>query len=203
MMKVLIIGASGSIGQVTRQYFLQHSNDTLTLMARHTQNLQVSLDPTREQIITGDALNQTQLQAALKNQDVVFVAVSGAIEQIAQILVKQMPLFHLNRLIFITSMGIYNEIPAAIDPKGNLITNPILTPYRKAADIIESSSLNYTIIRPGWFDNGNDTAYQLTQKGEPFGGHDVSRLSIADLVLRLVHDPNLGRRKSLGINRIN
>ncbi len=35
MTNILIIGATGSVGQVTRQYLLQHSDDQLTLMARH------------------------------------------------------------------------------------------------------------------------------------------------------------------------
>jgi hypothetical protein len=41
----------------------------------------------------------------------------------------------------------------------------------------------------------------LTKKGEPFGGHDVSRESIADLVVRLIKDPEFGKRESFGINR--
>jgi uncharacterized protein YbjT (DUF2867 family) len=61
--------------------------------------------------------------------------------------------------------------------------------------------LDYTIIRPGWLDYSNDTNYELTKKGEPFGGHDVSRESIADLVVRLIKDPEFGKRESFGINR--
>jgi uncharacterized protein YbjT (DUF2867 family) len=98
-------------------------------------------------------------------------------------------------------MGIYNEIPASVGASGNLASNPVLQNYRDAAGVIEASDLNYTIIRPGWFDNGNDTSYEVTKKGEPFGGHDVSRKSIADLVVRLAHDEKLGSRDSLGINR--
>jgi uncharacterized protein YbjT (DUF2867 family) len=97
-------------------------------------------------------------------------------------------------------MGIYNEIPASVGEAGNLATNPMLKTYRQAADVIETSDLNYTVIRPGWFDNGSDD-YQITHKGEPFGGHDVSRRSIADLVVKLAHDNQLGSRDSLGINR--
>ncbi|MCH4115551.1 MAG: NAD(P)H-binding protein [Furfurilactobacillus sp.] len=108
---------------------------------------------------------------------------------------------NVGRLLFITSMGIYNEIPASVSADGNLEHNPMLQTYRDAADIIEASDLNYTVIRPGWFDNGDNTDYQVTKKGEPFGGHDVSRESIADLVVHLVHDPAYGSRDSLGINR--
>ena len=103
------------------------------------------------------------------------------------------------RLIFITSMGIYNEIPRNLGG-GNLNENSMLKPYREAADIIETSSLNYTLIRPGWFDNGSDN-YEITKKGEPFKGHDISRQAIANFVLKLIQQSDLGVRQSLGINR--
>lgn len=146
-------------------------------------------------------MDTTILQAALQGQDVVFAALSGDLAKMARQLVRVVEQTGVRRLLFITSMGIYNEIPANVGTSGNLRSNPILQNYRDAADIIADSSLNYTTIRPGWFDNGDDTNYQLTKKGEPFGGHDVSRQSIADLVVRLSHDATLGSRDSLGINR--
>lgn len=124
------------------------------------------------------------------------------IRSVAKVIVEDMDEIGIKRLLFITSMGIYNEIPAPVGASGNLSSNPVLQTYRDAADIIELSDLDYTIIRPGWFDSGSDTDYQVTHKGESFGGHDVSVRSIADLVMRLAHDPQLGLHDSLGINRI-
>ncbi|WP_143461515.1 NAD(P)H-binding protein [Levilactobacillus enshiensis] len=199
MTNVLIIGATGSIGSVTRQYFLDHTDDHLTLMARNTNRLgQLS---NREQAVAGSVTDAATLRTALRGQDVVFAALSGNLSNMARSLVAAMDTVGVQRLVFITSMGIYNEIPASVGASGNLRSNPMLQGYRAAADVVEASDLNYTIIRPGWFDNGNDTDYQVTKKGEPFGGHDVSRKSIADLVVRLAHDEMLGTRDSLGINR--
>ena len=199
MTNVLIIGATGSVGSVTRQYFLDHTDDQLTLMARNARRLGQLSD--RERAVTGSVTDTTTLTAALEGQDVVFAALSGNLAGMAKSLVAAMDETGVKRLLFIASMGIYNEIPASVGASGNLVTNPILQGYRNAADVVEASDLNYTIIRPGWFDNGNDTDYQVTKKGEPFGGHDVSRQSIADLVMRLAHDETLGVRDSLGINR--
>lgn len=199
MTNILIIGATGSIGHATRNYLLQNTTDQLTLMARHTSRLR-NLDATREHVIEGSVTDAATLHLALAGQDVVFAALSGDLPRMAQALVSGMTQAGVDRLLFISSMGIYNEIPASIGASGNLDGNPVLAPYRRAADIIEASNLNYTVIRPGWFDNGS-TDYQITHKGEPFGGHDVARASIADLVMRLAHDPQLGSRDSLGINR--
>lgn len=199
MTNVLIIGATGSVGSVTRQYFLDHTDDQLTLMARNTRRLGQLSD--RERAVTGSVTDTATLTAALNGQDVVFAALSGNLAGMAKSLVAAMDEMGVKRLLFIASMGIYNEIPASVGASGNLATNPMLQGYRNAADVVEASDLNYTVIRPGWFDNGNDTDYQVTKKGEPFGGHDVSRQSIADLVMRLAHDETLGVRDSLGINR--
>lgn len=200
MVNVLIIGATGSIGQVTRQYFLEHTDDQLTLMARNVGRLGKLIDQ-RERAIEGNVTDTQILNDALQNQDIVFAALSGNLPEMATAIVSAMNRANVDRLLFITSMGIYNEIPASVGADGNLEHNPMLQTYRDAADIIEASDLNYTIIRPGWFDNGDDTDYQVTKKGEPFGGHDVSRESIADLVMHLAHDPAYGSRDSLGINR--
>lgn len=199
MTNILIIGATGSVGSVTRQYFLDHTDDQLTLMARNTDRLGRLSD--REQAIAGSVTDEATLQTALRGQDVVFAALSGNLSGMAKSLVAAMDAAGVQRLLFIASMGIYNEIPASLGASGNLRNNPMLQGYRAAADVVEASDLNYTVIRPGWFDNGGDTDYQVTKKGEPFGGHDVSRQSIADLVVRLAHDETLGSRDSLGINR--
>lgn len=105
---------------------------------------------------------------------------------------------NVSRLIFITSMGIYDEIPASLGG-GNVSGNPMLRSYREAADLIEASDLNYTVIRPGWFNDG-PVDYEVTHKGEPFGGHDVSVSSIADMVKNLIEDDALDSRDSIGLN---
>ncbi|AVK62795.1 NAD(P)-dependent oxidoreductase [Lactobacillus sp. CBA3606] len=200
MTNILIIGATGTVGSTTRQYFLDHTDDQLTLMARHTQRLG-QIDTNREKVIAGSVTDSTALQNALAGQDVVFAALSGNLRQMAQALIAGMDEVGVKRLLFITSMGIYNEIPASMGASGNLVANPMLKTYRDAADVIAASDLNYTTIRPGWFDGGADIDYQVTRKGEPFGGHNVSVTSIADLVVKLAHDDNYGARDSLGINR--
>lgn len=200
MTKVVIIGATGSVGRVARQLFLEKTNDELTLFSRRPERLK-PIDPTREVSVSGDVMKAGELDKAISGQDVVFASLTGNLGKMAKAIVESMQRVGVKRLIFITSMGIYNEIPASVGSSGNLRSNPVLQTYRDAADVIEASGLDYTIVRPGWFDSSNDTDYEITVKGEPFGGHDVSRKSIADLVLRLASDPNLYVRESVGIDR--
>ena len=195
--KILIIGATGSIGTKLRKTLLDKTDYKLTLFS--TRANQLKPDPNREIIIQGDALKTDDLKKATEGQDVVFAALSGNLGKMAKNIVDVMEKLSVKRLIFISSMGIYNEIPKSIGG-GNLNENSMLNPYREAADVIEASKLDYTIIRPGWFDNGSDN-YELTKKGEKFKGHDVSRQAICNLVLRLIKENGFGVKESLGINR--
>ena len=196
--KVLLIGM-GSLGSVVADYLLKNTDYELTLFSRSAGPRDIE-DTNREKAIAGNVLDPADLDAAVKGQDAVFVALSGSLGEMAKAVVKAMDKEGVKQLIFISSMGIYNEIPAW-GADGNLENNPVLKPYREAADVVEASDLDYTVIRPGWFDNRGDIDYQVTKKGEPFGGHDVSRTSIADLVMRILEDPARYARQSLGINR--
>ncbi len=191
--KILIIGATGSIGTKLRKTLLDKTDYKLTLFSTRANKLKP--DPNREIIIQGDALKTDDLKKAIENQDVVFAALSGNLGKMAKNIVDVMEKLSVKRLIFITSMGIYNEVPGE-----DLSGNSILKPYRDAADVIEASKLDYTIIRPGWFDNGSDN-YELTKKGEKFKGHDVSRQAICNLVLKLIKENGFGVKESFGINR--
>lgn len=195
--KVLIIGATGSIGRVLRPYLLENTDDELTLFARNTSSIR-DVDSERERVVAGDVYDAAALREAVARQDAVFVALTGDLGRMARCIVDAMDAEGVKRLIFITSMGIYNEIPAW-DAAGNLENNPVLQTYREAADVIEASDLDYTIIRPGWYyDGGVD--YRVTRKGEPFAAHDVSRQSIADLAMKLIADDTLYARDSVGIS---
>ena len=195
--RILIIGATGSIGSKLRKTLLTKTDYKLTLFSTSANRLQIN--PNREVAISGDVNNKNDLIRAIQNQDVVFAALSGSLGRMAKSIVDVMERSPTRRLIFISSMGIYNEIPRSIGG-GNLNENSMLRPYREAADVIEASTLDYTIIRPGWFDEGSDN-YEITRKGEAFKGHDVSRQAIANLVLKLIQQSGFGIRESLGINR--
>lgn len=199
MRNVLIIGATGTLGTAVTQNVLNKTDDHLTLFARSANRINVQ-DDNRETVISGNVMNDADLDKALKGQDAVFVALSGNLGAFAKKIVAAMDRNNVSRLVFISSMGIYNEIPASVGASGNLNSNPILRTYREAADVIEASDLDYTVVRPGWF-MGGPVDYEITHKGEPFGGHDVSVASIADYVTKRVDDDQLDVHDSVGINK--
>ena len=198
MKNILIIGATGTLGRAVTENMLESTDDKLTLFSRSANRINIT-DPDRERIISGNVMDDADLDKAMSGQDAVFAALSGNLGAYAAKIIAAMNRNHVSRLVFITSMGIYNEIPASVGAQGNLRSNPVLQTYRDAADEIEASDLDYTIVRPGWFTSG-PVDYEVTRKGEPFGGHDVSIASIADIVTKLLDDDSLYARDSIGVN---
>lgn len=99
----------------------------------------------------------------------------------------------LKRLVFISSMGIYGEVPGER-------YRSVLDPYRNSAALIEQSDLDYTILRPGWFTHAPEGPYRTTQKGQPFEGHEIALDSLSALVAKIVITPNLYVRNSIGVS---
>jgi uncharacterized protein YbjT (DUF2867 family) len=190
---VLILGANGSIARVAIDMFLKETDARLTLYLRNSRRLK-NIDSNRVRVIEGDVMDSKKLKEAMIGQDVVYANLAGQLERMAKNVVDTMEQSGVKRLIWISSMGIYDEVP---EQK----YSTILDPYRKSAEIVEASDLDYTILRPGWFTNKDEIDYKITQKGEQFKGHDVSRKSLAHLIVKLAVTPGLETRRSLGVSK--
>ena len=193
MTNVLILGANGQLARNTIRVFLRDTDARLTLYLRRASRLP-NPDPKRVTIVEGDVLDRTRLEAAMEGQDVVYANLAGPMKQQAESIVAAMHATGARRLIFISSMGIYGEVPGER-------YRSVLDPYRDSAAVIEASDLDYTILRPGWFTRDDEVSYQLTQKGEPFVGHDVSLDSVSALIVKLALTPGMESRHSIGVSR--
>ncbi len=192
MTRVLILGANGQLARNTTRVFLATTDVRLTLYLRRARRL-ANPDSDRVAIVEGDVLGRATLEAAMMEQDVVYADLAGAMKQQAEAIVAAMHASDLRRLIFVSSMGIYGEVPGEH-------YRAVLDPYRDSAAVIEASDLDYTILRPGWFTGDERTAYRLTQKGEPFQGHDVSLNALSALIVKLATTPGMEIRRSLGVS---
>lgn len=193
MSNILILGANGGIARHAIDLFLKETDAQLTLYLRNANRLR-NINSDRIRVIEGDVLDKETLKEAMVGQDLVYANFAGSLERLAKTVVETMDLTGVKRLIWISSMGIYDEVP------GERYSS-ILDPYRKSAVIIEASDLDYTILRPAWFTNEDEINYETTQKGEPFIGYEVSRKSVADLIVKLALTPGFEVRHSLGVNK--
>jgi uncharacterized protein YbjT (DUF2867 family) len=190
MIKVLIIGAGGSLAKYVIEALKALDNTALTLFLRNKNRLSKNLAEGCT-IIEGDAMKYNDLKNAIEDQDIVYVNLAGNLEPMTKNIVKAMQDTRVKRIIAISSIGIY-ETPM----------KPVLIPYRKLADVIESSGLDYTILRPDWFTNANEVSYSITHKGEPEQGSAISRKSIAAFISTIVEDSALHKKQNLGISKL-
>lgn len=189
MKKVIVFGAMGSLAAYVIESIKELRNIELTLFVRNKSRLSKS-PATGCLVIEGDAMNFDDVRRAINGQEIVYVNLAGNLEAMATNIVKAMQQTGVKRIIAISSIGIY-EIPL----------RPVLRPYRKLADVIEASNLEYTILRPDWFTNGNEIDYAITQKGEPEKGSAVSRKSIAAFIATIIANPALHKNENLGISK--
>jgi uncharacterized protein YbjT (DUF2867 family) len=137
----------------------------------------------------------------MRGQDLVYVNINGQEDVIAEQTVKAMQTAGVKRIVFIAAIGIYDEVPGAFGQWNKQMIGPILERYQKAASLIEASGLIYTILRPTWYTNKDEIDYAITQKGQPVTGTEISRKSVADLVVKLIEDPNLHVNESVGMEK--
>lgn len=202
MSNILILGAHGHIARLATQMMLKEDLH-LRLFLRNSSRLKITI-PEKEELFEGDATSYDDLMQALKDIDVVYANLAGEIVTEAKVLVKAMHDSGVKRLIWISTLGIYDEVPGDFG-KWNYeqLDGDYLETYSEAAKIIEESGLDYTIIRPAWLSNHDELEYEITFKGQEFKGTEVSRKSIAELVTRLCVEPNNYIHESLGVNKPN
>ena len=190
MKKVIVIGASGSLAKYVIDTLQNVPDVHLTLLARNKSR--IVNDTTNCTVVEADVMDYPKLKNAIAGQDIVYINLAGDLEAMTKNIVKAMQETGVKRVIAISSIGIY-ETPL----------KPVLVPYRKLADVIENSGLEYTILRPDWFTDANEVNYALTKKGEPEKGTAISRKSIAAFVATLVQHPEKYINENLGISKPN
>lgn len=205
---VLILGASGSVARIVVQDLLaQVGSDItkLTLLVRHPQKLAgLDLSNPGVQVVQADVLDTDHLATIMAGQSLVYGNLYGEdLRQQAASVVKAMHQAQVRRLIWISANGVYGEIPGAYGRWNQAMLGSTLTAYADATQVVEASQLDYTLIRPAWFQDEPEVDYEMTFKGVAFKGTEISRQSVADLVEKLIHDPEQFIGESVGISKPN
>jgi uncharacterized protein YbjT (DUF2867 family) len=189
MKNVLILGANGNIAKQVIEILVKKEDINLSLFLRDARRLR-NRNVSKCRIIEGDVMDYNLLRESLSGQDIVYANLAGDLEAMAKNIVKSMDETGVKRLIFISSIGIYT-VPL----------KPVLKPYRKAADVIEASGLEYTILRPTWFTDADEVDYEITKKGEPEKGSVISQKSLATVISTIITSPEKYVRENIGVNK--
>lgn len=200
MRKITILGATGTFGKALVKKLSDDKSLHLTLVSRHATAHYTENGYCR--VIDCDATDIEDLQQAIAGCDAVYCAISGNdLPVVASNVVAAMEKENVRRLIFMGAVGIYNEIPADMNDEDNARNNPDQIPNREAVEIVENSGLDYTVLRPGYLQEGDKDDFVLTFKGEQAKGYVSTIPSVVELAERLLNDENLYLRQSVSITK--
>lgn len=201
MKNILILGASGQIAQWVIRSLATETQVRQTLLLRDPKKL-TGKEPANAKVVIGDVLDKKVLKDAIAGQDIVYANLTGEdLDKQAQAVIAAMKATGVKRLIFVLSLGIYDEVPGKFGEWNNAIIGEDLKPFRRAADTIEASGLDYTILRPAWLTDEDEVDYETTEKGQPFKGTVVSRRSVGDLISQVIVNPARHIGANLGVDK--
>jgi uncharacterized protein YbjT (DUF2867 family) len=201
MKNVLILGAHGQIAQIIISRLLDETTDHLSLYLRNAERLNIPAND-RLTIIEADVNDAKALNEAMRGQDIVYANLGGKFEPMLRNIVDAMERNNVSRLVHVTGLGLYHEVPGEFgDWVERTVGKDVMNDTRRAAAIIENSVINYTILRCAYMTNEDVIEYELTEKVTPFKGTIISRKSIADLIVKVVKNPQKHEYASLGISQ--
>ncbi|MEU5875265.1 NAD(P)H-binding protein [Glycomyces sp. NPDC047369] len=199
MARIAILGAGGRIARLVTERLLAQTDADLTLFLRRPDRLG-PVDADRVTVAAGDVLDTVALAAAIDGADAVFSGVGGTdLDAQTDSILDAMGRTGVRRLVFISMIGVHDEVPGAFGAWNASMIAPYLAAAKPSAAAIEASGLDYTILRPTWLTDEDEPDYETTGRDEPVRGTEVSRASVADLAVRLLTEPDLMARQSIGV----
>lgn len=200
-MNILLLGAAGQVSRYLHENLLNETEHNLVLFARDASGRIEVTDSERETLVNGDFENKEDLEDAMQNIDLVYLDEAVNADHVQNI-VLTMKEKNIDRIIVASTLGIYDELPEKFEEWNNEQLGSVVDKLKESADVIESSSLKYTLMRMAWlYDEDGNEEYELTDKGETFKGTQVSRQAIARLVMDILNDLESYENRSIGVSQ--
>ena len=200
-MNILIIGSTGGTGKQLVKEALERGHK-VTAFARKSSK--VAITHASLKVIEGNVLDIKSLQKAIIGQDIVLCALghkrwlyptkilSKGTSNIIEVMNKN----NINRLICETSLGLGKSF-GKMGLYYTLFVIPFILPFyfwdkRKQESVIKSSSLDWTIVRPGALNNkkARDKYYHGSKIGNWIYTVRIARADVADFMLNQIDDTN-------------
>lgn len=200
IMRVMILGAAGQIGRMVTDDLLTQTDFDLVLYGRNVSSRLADKASARVALVDGTFEDTDKIRKNLSGIDAVYLSfVAG--DNIVKPLVQALTQAGIKRLIAANIPDLYQEVTGKFQKWYRANTGIVWnTPYKKAADIIEASDLDYIILRITWlYNQDGNTAVHITKKGEPFVEAQVTRQAVAQTVTDLLTGKADYHRESLGL----
>lgn len=202
MKKVLILGANGQIARLVEERLLKEQPDVeLTLFLRNPSRLATLTNNDRVTVVDGDVENAADVDAAMKGQEIVYVAMvdHDTDNKITKNVIEAMNNHGVKRVISSNILGIYNEVPGEFGRWNHQQVSWGLQAAINADQLLKDSGLDYTTIRIPWLNDHDEVKYTITHEGEDYVGVSVSRQSVANVIVKMIAQPTYLAKESIGL----
>ena len=207
-MKLVIFGATGTIGRQVVTQALEQGHQ-VTAFSRHPEKL--NLQQENLQLFAGDVMDMATVERAIKNQDAVVCVLGSGKKLFGKVrsegtrnIIQAMEKTGVRRLICQSTLG-------AGESWNNLdfywkyvmfgfVLRKVFADHLIQEKLVEQSQLDWTIIRPGAFTDGDRTGNY--RHGFPTDDRaitlTISAADVADFILQqLTNSLYIGKRPGL------
>jgi len=173
----------------------------LTLFLRNSQRLNVFATNSRVTLVEGDLADYAAIDSAMQGQDLVYVAMVDHTSDniITNNVVKAMRANGVQRVVESSLLGLYNEVPGEYGRWNYEMVKNGLQAAINADQLLAESGLGYTTLRFPWLNDRDEVKYLITHKNDPYLGVSGSRQSMADVIVKIIADPDYLKNDSVGI----
>ena len=184
-MKLFVIGATGRTGREVVQQALARGHE-VTAFVRSPDT--VTLTNARLTVLKGNAMDEDQLFTAMQNHDAVLSALgprepfkpSSILHDSALATTRAMQRSGVKRLLILSAAAHFPGIPNQIV---TFILRNHMHDSRAMEEIVQASSLDWTIARPPRLTQKQDATYRSREGAAPKMGFSVSRQAVAAFML--------------------
>ena len=189
-MNIIVFGASGGVGKHFTKLALDKGHN-VTAFVRSPAKLE--LEHERLTIVQGDALDKDAVKSAIAGKDAVISCLgsttgmkkSTQLEDMTKNIVDEMVANNIQRIVYIASAGIEQEIPGMMGKIMMKMLKNVLTDHANATNYIKDNNLTYSIARPMSLNDKVFTGvYRETMTGVPSAGRAISRANVADFMYK-------------------
>jgi uncharacterized protein YbjT (DUF2867 family) len=187
MTTYVIVGAT-TLGQSVARQLVDQAGSTVRIVHSAQEQLPADLaDQVTE--FTGDLTKEASYQEALKDQPIIFSALTGmdvdlAFEALFDAQYHQR--LQLTRFVMLSTAGVDQEVTGELDYPGITDVKEYLNQQRYAAKLVDEAEFPYTILRPITLTDDPATTPKIIKEGEAVPAGYVSRETVATVATQIV-----------------
>ncbi|AMG65565.2 TPA: hypothetical protein GHF72_07375 [Providencia stuartii] len=190
----VIFGATKGIGLALANIGIQQGHQVTALVRQQTDAERLTAEGI--QTFIGDATDPSSLEAIfayMTPDTVIFTTIGGGQADFVgnYHIIRQAEQHQIHRLLFVTSIGC-GDSWSTLSPRAKALFGQSVRQKSMAESYLQTSEINYTILRPGGLMNSAATGNATLLTGEAHGV--VSREDVARILAKLAEDKSSYRQ---------